>query len=480
MKKLTPTILLPVLLFLSTNLHAQTGKRSGPSLWLQGNQLTNASQSRAMNFNPAMVLGDQPASIKIPGHISSLRRVTIFTVYQEQAKEEQAIWQINGRLGDISLSTQQVSSRNTALAFSKNNSTPGNAINVPLIHTYQGGYRATGNDDGRNKDTWVKFGQAGSQGSVAEFILYERILNEAELAKTETYLALKYGISLEKNYLSASGSIIWNYKGDNYYSHHIAGIGRDDRTSLNQKQSASCYQPGALTIGVHKIVSSNQANTGQLNNGDYLVWGNNDQPLTFQETIKAGDNEMLLSGKKWLMKRSGNTAHTISTELTIDTRSLFSHCTKDNFYLLIDRSGTGNFLPANCTYLTPASVSAEGIANFTGIQWDTDNSGKDIFAVGLKVNQPAAKESKTAPGVVSFRLYPNPVTDGTYKVAVVLDKPTDIQIRVYDLQQRLIDIKKGTGQSDYLFTGHINAPAGPYLVRLITPDSELNRIIILQ
>lgn len=469
MRYFIPTVFLSVLWLLSINVIAQSGKNVRPSLWWQG-QLPGSGSTGSLNFNPATLMSDRGSAIKVPEHINSLRRITVFTVYQQPTGEEQPLWQIAGKLGDLSLSTRQVTSqgKSNTLAFVNN------AAGQPIIHTYQGRHKVADNGEG-NDETFIQFGDSRSNGTIAEFILYERILNEEELTKTETYLALKYGISLEKNYVSSSGHILWNYKNDNYYSHHITGIGRDDRSSLYQKQGTSSYQPGELVIGANTITPSNQLNTGQLGNGDYLIWGDNDQSLTLQETIKAGDEEILLTGKKWMMKRTGATAHTTPTELAIDIKTLFSHYPKENFYLVIDRSGSGNFASGNCTYITPASISPEGIAHFNNVKWDTDGSGKDIFAFALKTNPPVANKN-----IVSFQVYPNPVINGNYKITVTLDKPTDIQIQVYDLHQRLLETRKGAGQSDYLFSGHLNAPAGAYTVRLVTPDTEMNRIIILQ
>ncbi|HEX2630958.1 MAG TPA: hypothetical protein VHM26_18205, partial [Chitinophagaceae bacterium] len=448
MHKLIATTLLSALLSLSLTVFTQSNKYATPSMWLQGNTSGDASRLVDINFNPAMLMNAQAASIKITDKVSSLRRVTIFTVYQNANNDEQSVWKIGGRLGNISLSTRQVAGNdNTSVAFAKDQPA-GNKTIAPLIHTYIGRNRQS-NDGTENKDATIQWGLSAGGGYIAEFILFERILNEEELAKTETYLALKYGIGLEKNYLNSSGATVWNYKIDKYFSHHIAGIGRDDRTSLYQKQSTSSYQPGELVIGVNKIASSNKTNTGQLSNGDYLIWGDNDQPFTLQETIKTGSDEMLLTGKKWMIRRSGNTDHNISTELAIDIKSLFSHYSKENFFLVIDKSGSGNFNTSDCIYVTPESISKEGIASFGNLQWDVDRSGKDVFAFGLKINPNVSGPDKNK-SIRSFRVYPNPLVDGRYKIEVVLEKPADVQIQFYDLHQQLLETKKGSGQSNYL------------------------------
>jgi hypothetical protein len=187
------------------------------------------------------------------------------------------------------------------------------------------------------------------------------------------------------------------------------------------------------------------------------------------------------------MKPSGSSASMISTELKIDTKAMLpQYFPKEGFCLVIDQSGTGNFIPEKCSYILPDSISPGGIAVFRHVFWDTDGSGSDAFSFGFRSSMlpanlaNAALKNKNAASLISFRIYPNPVTDGHYKISVTLDKPADIKIQVYDINQQLIDSKKGTGQAVYLFSEYINASKGAYTVKLITPETELSRIIILQ
>ena len=487
------------LLFLSCNLLAQSpGSVRRPSFWLHGEVSSGAAWQSSMNFHPAMNVDDSTVRIRVPGSIKSLRRVTIFTVYQiPGATQEKPIWKMNGNFGDLLLSTKQVSSksRKTDLAFTPNTTDSYKPEKAQaIIHTYvsRKGTGSASENTGDNEAV-IQFGNAKYSGSIpaapgliSEFILYEKNLNEKEIAKVETYLALKYGITLEKNYLTASGETVWNRKTDPTYSNNIAGIARDDQSALYQKQGTSCNSPGQLVIGIHKIVSSNSKNTGQINNRDYLIWGDNAQPFTLNRNAAANDGEMALSEKKWLMKRSGSTAHTIATELKVDTKTLLTDSFQNkSFYLVIDRSGYGDFAPKNCLYILPDSISADGIASFNHLLWDTDGSGKDLFTFGLKPvpSQPANAQglkNKNNTRLLSFQVYPNPVSDGHYQLAITLDRPTDIKIQVYDQNLRLIDSKIYTGQSTYLLPRRIHGASGAYTIQLITSETEVSRVIILQ
>lgn len=468
-------------LLLSCSMFAQSpGGVSHRSFWVKDNAGAGSKTSPGLNFNPAMTT-DVNSPVKLPAHIQSLKRLTVFTVYQPpSASLETPIWEINGPQGDLALSTRELSSKGSKVNLVFENNQRNDPVAV--IHTYRGRTAAIENDESKN--AYLRFGKVNGQQSaspavISEFILYERILSEQDIAKIETYLALKYGITLHRNYVNTNGDVIWNYKKDSAWSNNIAGIARDDQSTLYQKQATSSNAPGQLVIGIDKIVTSNHENTGIITDKNFLVWGDNAENLTLNENPSAQATAML-SHKKWLMKRSGNSADKLSTQLTINAKALLAgKVPKDIFYLVIDRSGTGEFAEENCTYIATDNITAEGIATFSGVRWDTDGSGKDMFAFGTRSVQVKAPD-KSAATLLSFQLYPNPVTDGNYQIAVTFNKPTDVEIKVYDIHQRLVHSGKALGQSSYVIPGQIKGAAGTYTVRLITPEQEYSRIIVVQ
>ena len=105
---------------------------------------------------------------------------------------------------------------------------------------------------------------SGYRGSAAEIILLDEVPNEARQAQIESYLALKYGITLDNgssDYVDSSGQTFWDESHNLGFGSRITGIGRDDAQVLLQKQSKS-QSPGAvatLALG-SKIAESNAAN----------------------------------------------------------------------------------------------------------------------------------------------------------------------------------------------------------------------------
>ncbi len=62
------------------------------------------------------------------------------------------------------------------------------------------------------RSNWA--GDAIYGGGIAEMFLYNRDLSTIERNRVESYLALKYGITLDQstatNYVYSNGSIVWN------------------------------------------------------------------------------------------------------------------------------------------------------------------------------------------------------------------------------------------------------------------------------
>ncbi|MGX4588425.1 S-layer homology domain-containing protein [Paenibacillus chitinolyticus] len=142
----------------------------------------------------------------------------------------------------------------------------------------------------------------GLRAEVAEIILYDSKTSD-DAAKIETYLAVKYGITLNNgtsNYISTNDYTVWT--ADSTYKHNIAGIGRDDAEALVQKQSRSVNAGTQIAIGVSDLVYSNALNTGTLSDQQYLIWGDNGQALTFDQQI--GSTNEYHSQRVWKVQNT--------------------------------------------------------------------------------------------------------------------------------------------------------------------------------
>ena len=111
------------------------------------------------------------------------------------------------------------------------------------------------------------------QGYILEGIVYKDLLSTQEQNQIETYLALKYGITLSHDYLASDATTIWDATANASYSNDIAGIGRDDASGLNQKQSTS-HTGGIVEMGLGTIAIDNDSNSNTFSSDrSFLIWG---------------------------------------------------------------------------------------------------------------------------------------------------------------------------------------------------------------
>ena len=114
------------------------------------------------------------------------------------------------------------------------------------------------------------------------------------MAQVNTYLAIKYGVTLGQgngsvgnngnayNYVASDASVVWDATANNAYAYNITAIGRDDASALNQKQSQSVNTGFQPVIGLGDIATSNSTNTQTFTaDKSFLAWGSNNDAATF-------------------------------------------------------------------------------------------------------------------------------------------------------------------------------------------------------
>ncbi len=148
-------------------------------------------------------------------------------------------------------------------------------------------------------------------GQIAEVISYSVRPTDAEHNRIQSYLALKYGITLDTtgggttgDLVSSGSTTIWDASANSSYHSDIAGIGRDDNSGLNQKQSASVNSSSLLTVGLDTIAVSNAANANTFSaNNSFMIWGHNNGSVTFSSTGAPAGKEIL--GRVWKVQETG-------------------------------------------------------------------------------------------------------------------------------------------------------------------------------
>ena len=223
------------------------------------------------------------------------------------------------------------------------------------------------------------------KGLMAEILLFNRELTAAERQRVTSYLGIKYGTTLSHDYLDSAGTKIWDYAANATYNNDIAGIGRDDTTSLNQKQSKSVNSGSLVTIGRGDIAATNQANSNTFaNDKTFMTWGH-DTGSTAQATAVTGTSYARMA-RIWKSTTTGTVGQ---IKVQIPTSSI----TRSNAVLLI--SDTPSFdNTSQVVTMTTSGANYEALATFSGTKYFTFASpaGSDIEFV----SKTATDSSNTA------------------------------------------------------------------------------------
>lgn len=340
---------------------------------------------RFINFNLPLLDTKKAMSLKVLSDLGDLSHATVFTIYQSDiSSTEQELWSINTPETHIDLTTTNAINSDQLANYT------GGEIAVPTLNTYLQMYKPR-NKKSVNDNPCIQLGtyskdtQKVFKGQIAELLVYNNVLRGKTRQSVETYLALKYGISLTngKDYLSFDKKIIFNLENREGYSSRIAGIGRDDASGLLQKQSHSTEKESLITISAGEIASSNETNKTFIEDKTFLIWSDNNALPTLTTTDDLTYPPMLQ--RHWIMQATGQKAAELNTSMQLDITTIFNDKTLDpsKYLLVIDVSGKGTFLAENIKYIMASSLESN-ILTFKNIKWDTDNSGTDSFSFAIR------------------------------------------------------------------------------------------------
>ncbi|HUX57825.1 MAG TPA: T9SS type A sorting domain-containing protein [Bacteroidales bacterium] len=332
-------------------------------------------KNRSINNNPALFFSEGSNTINSTLNLGKLASFSLFTVCQaNDTLAERVILSVeNDNSAEMVLTDQRMAALDVYRYASYN----ANMKLSPKIYSYT-------RNKSQNSDTVsrrLKFGRPprGQQlpvlvysGLIPEVILFNRFISPKERQQVESYLALKYGISLNQelpaSYLNSSGEVIWDAEMNASFSRNIAGIGRDDMSGLNQLASESTQTPGVMKIGI----------LSGLKNNSFLIWGDNGEPLRFDD-----ESEIRKLKREWKISTYNSKSDLINLEINELSLSEIDPLKESEIYwLMVDNSGTGKYPFRQTRYIQCMPISSsEGYIRFDSVKFDTDQSGTDLFTL---------------------------------------------------------------------------------------------------
>ena len=224
-----------------------------------------------------------------------------WTDYSSSGIHTTASYSTNTRWSNNEIALMKVTIPNEAatsnITYNKNGGDD-DVLSDYYIDVSDGHYHVLGNTGSVGKNN---YSPSYPFGNIAETIIYNSAsISSAESSKIESYLALKYGITLDQttpqSYVNSSGTEIYDPHGKfEGLDHYIIGIGEDDGSSLDQKISRSVHE-GSILILSHDqdFINPNLSrNRTSLGDGNFLVTGNNGENTQFIRPFMGMDDSRM-------------------------------------------------------------------------------------------------------------------------------------------------------------------------------------------
>ena len=242
--------------------------------------------------------------------------------------------------------------------------------------------------------------EATANARIAEIITFSSRKVDTDLTqernRIQSYLGIKYGITLGVNgtsqdYVDSDGTLIWDQSENAGFNYDIAGIGRDDASDLNQKQSRSVNNDtdgfgrtqGIITMGLTDIYDTNNLNQSnnatELNDKEFLVWGNNGADLnlaasTVEVDMSIGigtlNTNVSFTRMQRIWKVVENAGDIPSVKISIPLDAVRNISPPGNYYMFI--SDTPVFDPtASYRLMTENGTNLETDYDFDGTKYIT-------------------------------------------------------------------------------------------------------------
>ncbi|GEM_PF-1574654 len=165
----------------------------------------------------------------------------------------------------------------------------------------------------------------------SENIIFDRELTPDEFHRVESYLAIKYGVTLGVNgtsvdYNSSDNTVVWDQSANAGYNYDIAGVMRDDNSALSQLKSHS-VEGGSFGSFNDVLTVANGTNfaspTGIAADRSSLLWGHNNGPALNTGTIvnyptDNGETIETIFQRIWKSQETG-TVSTVTLEFDLSS-----------------------------------------------------------------------------------------------------------------------------------------------------------------
>lgn len=247
--------------------------------------------------------------------------------------------------------------------------------------------------------------------SICESIVYSRMLSNRERQKVDTYLALKYGVTLDQttptSYVSSNGRVVWDAVANAEFSHHIFGMCNDTISKFYSTKASNAEEKNLVIIKTDSIESMS-----------YVVCGDDNNALKYIR--KEGQPKRL--GRTWKIMATGNTPQSIT--IKFDAERI-----EEAFPL---EDGEHYWLAVNDTAYKKSADLGSRKAQFSNVPLRDSMTFTIVAAKGDE--QPEIEETQeNKSGIYAVAVTPNPTTDGHVNLRIRLREEAAVKVSLYGL-----------------------------------------------
>lgn len=287
----------------------------------------------------------------------------------------------------------------------------------------------------KKKDYIINFDN--TKAKFYEIIIFDYNIEQENKLKIETYLSLKYGVSLSKSvdYINSNEDVIWNNERLINYNENVTGVGIFKDLDFEQLKSANS-EDATLEI-VFKPKSSSEEK--------YLIFGNNNR----------------IDDKIWfLKKRNIDSTDKFEFRYYADDKDLTLILSKDE-----------NFIE------NTKHVSLFKIKDFytTGLL-DLD---KYEFFKFCKLDHEITNELKVTFVNEELTIYPNP-NNGDFYLNFNFNEEKEVKYKLIDNHGKVITQKSIGFVDKHLQHVMENLPSGTYLLKVEMGNEIQSKIVIIK
>lgn len=445
------------------------GGVKNPILW-ESTWVANSQEehgNKTFNYNPYKFFTEDRGYTELP--IKGLKKMSLFVVFSSDKPSE--IGRINTGRNEVILTDTSVVSRRS-IAYEK----IAKPKFISYIESFPGGSHTSsdvphfivGSKD--IKDEWY-------EGGIAEVIMYDRLVSRKQRRKIESYLSLKYGISLPDNsdYIRSDGVLLRDGKSHGSYIHNVTGIGRDDNGGLYQKQSSNLYSDVSLTIGMNCIDNMNKSNNSSIKNNSFLIWSDDDGKAEFKKAAQEESSFSLLE-RKWELTIIGDDVKKMPMSIELDANGIEGFDPSQKLYLVISDDDNADEEDELVRY---EMIESKTGYLAKGVMLDNNNSGTEYLRFMQSHGGATDLENRNSIGT-SDKLYPNPVEIGSKFTLELADyKDSEINITILNSTGQVVRSRTVSTKESLIYQDELKV-SGAYTVSLTGEKTNVTYKLVVQ